>query len=77
VTPQVPGFFVRRCGWGSRCSRLGLRVAVAGGSSLPVEVLTEFEKHFGVPTLEGFSMSEPSEVVREDGTEAAVGECGG
>ncbi|MFC4507721.1 MULTISPECIES: long-chain-fatty-acid--CoA ligase [Streptomyces] len=39
-----------------------LRVAVAGGSSLPVEVLTEFEKRFGVPILEGFGMSETSGV---------------
>ncbi|WP_405736522.1 AMP-binding protein [Streptomyces sp. NBC_01537] len=41
---------------------VNLRVAVAGGSSLPVEVLTEFEKRFDVPILEGFGMSETSGV---------------
>jgi long-chain acyl-CoA synthetase len=39
-----------------------LRVAVAGGSSLPVEVLTEFEKRSGAPILEGFGVSATSGV---------------
>ncbi|GII64988.1 long-chain-fatty-acid--CoA ligase [Sphaerisporangium krabiense] len=39
-----------------------LRTAVAGGSSLPVEVLKDFEKTFGVPVLEGYGLSETSPV---------------
>ena len=39
-----------------------LRVAVAGGSALPVEVHKNFEKKFGVTILEGYGLSETSPV---------------
>jgi long-chain acyl-CoA synthetase len=39
-----------------------LRVAVAGGAALPVEVHKEFEKKFGVTILEGYGLSETSPV---------------
>ncbi len=39
-----------------------LRVAVAGGSALPVEVHKEFQKRFGVTILEGYGLSETSPV---------------
>jgi long-chain acyl-CoA synthetase len=39
-----------------------LRVAVAGGAALPVEVHHEFEKRFGVVILEGYGLSETSPV---------------
>ena len=39
-----------------------LRVAVAGGSALPVEVHKEFEQRFGVTILEGYGLSETSPV---------------
>src|SRR5690349_15377574 len=39
-----------------------VRVAVAGGSALPVEVHHEFEKRFGVTILEGYGLSETSPV---------------
>jgi len=39
-----------------------LRLAVAGGSSLPVEVLHKFEKTFGCMILEGYGLSETSPV---------------
>ena len=42
--------------------RKNLRVAVAGGSALPVEVHREFEKRFGVTILEGYGLSETSPV---------------
>ncbi|WP_370250412.1 long-chain fatty acid--CoA ligase [Nocardioides sp.] len=42
--------------------RDNLRVAVAGGSALPVEVHREFEKRFGVTILEGYGLSETSPV---------------
>ena len=39
-----------------------LRVAVAGGSALPVEVHKDFETKFGVTILEGYGLSETSPV---------------
>jgi long-chain acyl-CoA synthetase len=39
-----------------------LQTAVAGGASLPVEVLKDFEKTFSVPVLEGYGLSETSPV---------------
>jgi long-chain acyl-CoA synthetase len=39
-----------------------LRIAVAGGSALPVEVHHEFEKRFGVVIAEGYGLSETSPV---------------
>ncbi|MBC2931725.1 long-chain fatty acid--CoA ligase [Nocardioides sp. zg-1228] len=39
-----------------------VRVAVAGGSALPVEVHKEFEHRFGVTILEGYGLSETSPV---------------
>ncbi|MBO8190488.1 long-chain fatty acid--CoA ligase [Streptomyces oryzae] len=40
----------------------GLRLAVSGGASLPVEVLHNFEREFGVTVLEGYGLSETSPV---------------
>ncbi|GAB3684732.1 long-chain fatty acid--CoA ligase [Actinocorallia lasiicapitis] len=39
-----------------------LRTCVSGGSSLPVELLEEFEKVFGRPVYEGYGLSETSPV---------------
>jgi long-chain acyl-CoA synthetase len=39
-----------------------LRVCCSGGAALPVEVLREFEKRFGVLILEGYGLSETSPV---------------
>ena len=39
-----------------------MRIAVSGGSALPVQVLGEFEERFGVPILEGYGLSETSPV---------------
>ena len=39
-----------------------LRVAVSGGSALPVEIHKEFEARFGVTILEGYGLSETSPV---------------
>ena len=40
-----------------------LRIAVSGGASLPLTVLEDFEKRFGVEIYEGYGMSEGSPVV--------------
>ena len=37
-----------------------LRVAVSGGASLPVEIITQFRERFGVQILEGYGLSETS-----------------
>ncbi|MBI2835378.1 MAG: long-chain fatty acid--CoA ligase [Acidobacteria bacterium] len=39
-----------------------LRVACSGGAPMPVAVMTEFEKTFGVRVLEGYGLSETSPV---------------
>ncbi|KAA1425230.1 long-chain fatty acid--CoA ligase [Mumia zhuanghuii] len=39
-----------------------LKVAAAGGSSLPVEIIKEFKARFGVDILEGYGLSETSPV---------------
>ena len=40
-----------------------LRVCVSGGAPLPLEVLREFERTFGVRVLEGYGLSETSPIV--------------
>ena len=40
----------------------GLRIAVSGGASLPLQVLRDFEDRFRVPILEGYGLSETSPV---------------
>lgn len=39
-----------------------IRMAVSGGSALPVEVLNQFEERFGIRILEGYGLSETSPV---------------
>ncbi|MDP9444412.1 MAG: long-chain fatty acid--CoA ligase [Actinomycetota bacterium] len=39
-----------------------LRIAIAGGSSLPVEIIKEVKARFGVQILEGYGLSETSPV---------------
>ena len=55
-----------------------LRVAVAGGSALPVEVHKEFERRFGVTILEGYGLSETSPVASfsKFGEDVRVGSIG-
>ena len=55
-----------------------LRVAVAGGSALPVEVHKDFEKKFGISILEGYGLSETSPVASfsPSGEDVRVGSIG-
>ena len=55
-----------------------LRVAVAGGSALPVEVHKAFQEKFGVTILEGYGLSETSPVASfsKPGEEPRVGSIG-
>lgn len=39
-----------------------LRIGVSGGSPMPVEIMTTYEKDFGLPILEGYGLSETSPV---------------
>ena len=42
--------------------RSTLRMAVSGGASLPVQILEDFSRRFGVNILEGYGLSETSPV---------------
>ncbi len=55
-----------------------LRVSVAGGSALPVEVHKDFERRFGVTILEGYGLSETSPVASFSplGQQVRVGSIG-
>ena len=55
-----------------------LRIAVAGGSALPVEVHKEFQKRFGITILEGYGLSETSPVASfsKHGEPVRVGSIG-
>ncbi len=50
---------------------LPLRLCISGSAPLPVQVLKDFEKKFGIPLIEGYGLSEASPVVAKnplDGT---------
>ena len=55
-----------------------LKICMAGGASLPVQVLHDFEKRFDVEILEGYGMSEGSPVVtfNHPGEERVPGSIG-
>ena len=55
-----------------------MRVAVAGGAALPLEVHRQFEARFGVTVLEGYGLSETSPVASFSrlGSEVRVGSIG-
>jgi long-chain acyl-CoA synthetase len=55
-----------------------LRIAVAGGAALPVEVHKDFQQKFGVTILEGYGLSETSPVASFSpyGEEVRVGSIG-
>ena len=40
-----------------------VRICISGAAALPMGVLTEFEKRFGVPILEGYGLTETSPVL--------------
>ncbi|HBI03871.1 MAG TPA: long-chain fatty acid--CoA ligase, partial [Paenibacillaceae bacterium] len=40
-----------------------LRLAVSGGSPLPVEILTLINHHYKIPLMEGYGLTEASPVV--------------
>jgi long-chain acyl-CoA synthetase len=45
---------------------LPLRVCISGSAPLPVQVLRDFEKKFGIPLIEGYGLSEASPVVAKN-----------
>ncbi|QCB97953.1 long-chain fatty acid--CoA ligase [Arthrobacter sp. PAMC25564] len=55
-----------------------LRLALSGGSPLPVDVLHRFEKRFGIHVLEGYGLSEtsPSVLSEPPGSEPRPGSVG-
>src|SRR5581483_10924044 len=47
---------------GRQAVRAALRVCMSGGAAMPVAVLEDFERTFGVRVLEGYGLSETSPV---------------
>jgi long-chain acyl-CoA synthetase len=45
---------------------LPLRVCISGSAPLPVQILKDFEKKFGIPLIEGYGLSEASPVVAKN-----------
>lgn len=45
---------------------LPLRICISGSAPLPVQILHEFEKKFGIPLIEGYGLSEASPVVAKN-----------
>jgi long-chain acyl-CoA synthetase len=45
---------------------LPLRVCISGSAPLPVQVLKDFERKFGIPLIEGYGLSEASPVVAKN-----------
>jgi long-chain acyl-CoA synthetase len=70
VLPAIPQFY-RSMVNADLPSPLPLRICLSGSAPLPVQVLKEFEKKFGIPLIEGYGLSEASPVVTKnplDGT---------
>jgi len=70
VLPAIPQFY-RNLVHAEVPLPLPMRVCISGSAPLPGPVLTEFEKKFGVPLIEGYGLSEASPVVSKnplDGT---------
>jgi long-chain acyl-CoA synthetase len=65
VLPAIPQFY-RSLANAELPGPLPLRVCVSGSAPLPVQVLKEFEKRFGIPLIEGYGLSEASPVVAKN-----------
>jgi long-chain acyl-CoA synthetase len=54
--------YAKAQGGDMRAAAKGLRCVVSGGAPMPLAVLQDFERTFGVPVLEGYGLSETSPV---------------
>jgi len=62
ILPAVPSFFRTLAGT-PMPEGLPLRLCISGGAPLPVEILSEFNRHVPIPLIEGYGLSEASPVV--------------
>lgn len=65
VLPAIPQFY-RSLVNAELPTPLPLRLCISGSAPLPVQVLQDFEKKFGIPLIEGYGLSEASPVVAKN-----------
>ncbi len=65
ILPAIPQFY-RGLVNAQIPAPLPLRVCISGSAPLPVQILHEFEKKFGIPLIEGYGLSEASPVVAKN-----------
>jgi long-chain acyl-CoA synthetase len=65
VLPAIPQFY-RGMANADIPTPLPMRVCISGSAPLPVQVLKDFEKRFGIPLIEGYGLSEASPVVAKN-----------
>jgi long-chain acyl-CoA synthetase len=70
VLPGIPQFY-RSLVNAELPAPLPLRVCVSGSAPLPMQVLKDFERKFGIPLIEGYGLSEASPVVAKNPLDGA------
>jgi len=65
VLPAIPQFY-RSLANAEIPTPLPLRICISGSAPLPVQVLKDFEKKYGIPLIEGYGLSEASPVVAKN-----------
>lgn len=65
VLPAIPQFY-RSLANAELPTPLPLRICISGSAPLPVQVLRDFEKKYGIPLIEGYGLSEASPVVAKN-----------
>ena len=65
VMPAIPQFY-RSMVNADIPAPFPMRICISGSAPLPVQVLKDFEKKFGIPLIEGYGLSEASPVVAKN-----------
>jgi long-chain acyl-CoA synthetase len=65
ILPAIPQFY-RSMASSEIPTPLPLRICISGSAPLPVQVLRDFERKFGIPLIEGYGLSEASPVVAKN-----------
>jgi long-chain acyl-CoA synthetase len=65
ILPAIPQFY-RGLANADVPAPLPMRICISGSAPLPVQVLRDFEKKFGIPLIEGYGLSEASPVVTKN-----------
>jgi long-chain acyl-CoA synthetase len=69
ILPAIPQFY-RGLVNAEIPAPLPLRICISGSAPLPVQILRDFEKKFGIPLIEGYGLSEASPVVAKNPLDA-------